>query len=80
MDIDWSLTKAEQEQVDEYKWSQVPTYEGDRGSERVATSEGGNKHEPPVQDNNFYECLSDMEEEDEEMEPDPGPLPPGDPN
>ena len=42
-DVDWNLTNAEQEQTNEFKWSQVPTYEGGRESKRVATSEGGNK-------------------------------------
>ena len=31
-DNDWSLTKAEQERINEYKWNQVPTYEGGRKS------------------------------------------------
>ena len=70
-DIDWTLTKAEQERVNEYKWSQVPTYEGDRGSKRVATSEGGNKAKQEEPEKNFYDCLSEEDEPDEEMEPAP---------
>ena len=58
-DIDWSLTKAEQERIDEYKWSRVPTYEGGRKSRRVATSEGGAKQEQPEEEENFYDCLDE---------------------
>ena len=68
---DWILTDAEQEQVNEYNWSRVPTYEGGRRSKRLATSEGGAKHEPPEEDINMYDCFSDDDKEDEEMEPEP---------
>ena len=51
------MTKAEQEQVNEYNWSQVPTYEGGRRSKRLATTEGGAKHEPPEEDVNMYDCF-----------------------
>ena len=62
-DVDWSLTKAEQERTNEFKWSRVPTYEGGRESKRVATSEGGKKNEPPEQEENFYDCLREEETE-----------------
>ena len=68
-EIDWSLTKAEQERVNEYNWSQVPTYEGGRSCKRLATSKGGNKHEPPEQDENMYDCLDEEDEEVEERKP-----------
>ena len=80
-DIDLNLTEAEQERVNEFRWCRVPTYEGGRNNKRVATSEGGKKHESPEQEDelsdNFYDCLEEMEEaeEDEEMEQDPGPMP-----
>ena len=72
-EIDWTLTEAEQERVNEYKWSQVPTYEGGRKSKRLATSKGDAKHEPPEEDINMYDCFSDEDEEDEELEPEPRP-------
>ena len=48
-----------------------------REKPRVATSKGSNKQKPPEQEDNFYECLEEMEEddEDEEMESDPRPIP-----
>ena len=46
-EIDWSLTEAEQERVNEYNWSQVLTYESGQRSKRLATYEGVTKHEPP---------------------------------
>ena len=60
-DVDWNLTKAEQERTNEFKWSRVPTYEGGRESKRVATSEGGKKSEPPEQEENFYDCLDEQD-------------------
>ena len=68
-DIDWDLTKAEQEQVNKFKWSRVPTYEGDCGRKRVAISEGGNKPEPPEEEEIFYDCMSEEDKPDEEMKP-----------
>ena len=72
-DIDWNLTKVEQERVNEYEWSRVPTYEGDSRNDGVATSEGGKEHQPATQEDNYYDCLSEDNEEDEEMEPEPIP-------
>ena len=72
-DIDWNLTKAEQERVNEYEWRRVPTYEGDSRNDGVATSEGGKEHQPAKKEDNFYDCLSEDDEEDEEMEPEPIP-------
>ena len=57
--------------MDEFNWSRVPTYEGGWRSTRLATSEGGTKHEPLEEDVNMYDCLSKDDEEDEEMEPAP---------
>ena len=67
-DSDWRLTKDEQERINEYKWRQVPTYEGGRKSKRVATSEGGAKQEQTDQEENFYDCLDEMIEETEQDE------------
>ena len=55
--------------MNEYNWSQVPTYEGGWRSKRLATSESGARHEPPEEEVNMYDCFSDNNEEDEEMEP-----------
>ena len=76
-----NLTEAEQERVNEFRWCRVPTYEGGRNNKRVATSEGGKKHESlDLEDelsDNFYDYLEEIEEaeEDKEMEQDPGPMP-----
>ena len=63
--------------MSEYNWSQVPTYEGVRKSKRLATSKGGAKHEPPEEDVNMYDCFSNKDEEDKEMEPEPRETPTG---
>ena len=60
------MTKAEQERIDKYKWSQVPTYEGGRKSRRVATSKGGAKQEQTEKEENFHDCLDEMVEEIEQ--------------
>ena len=60
------MTKAEQERIDEYKWRQVPTYEGGRKNRKAATSEGSAKQEQNEQEENFYDCLDEMVEETEQ--------------
>ena len=71
------MTKAKQKRVNEYNWSRVPTYKGGRRSKRLATSKGGAKHEPPEEDINMYDCFSDDDKEDKEMEPEPSERPNG---
>ena len=50
-------------------------YEGGRRSKRLATSKAGAKHKPPEEDVNMYECFSDKDKEDKEMEPEPSEMP-----